>query len=296
MPSIRALSAFSFLALLIVPRFAGAAFPNPILWNKLGSTSEITASAYGPNLGFYNDDYPFDVDVAATPAYVPGEFGNAASISGSYNTPYRMHNIVWSNVNQYLNPERGTIEAWYKQNSDPVAFDHGVYRIFDGSYGLGSGIGLTSEVPSGPAQLYFGMDFGGTPVGVSSNISAFNGSWIHVAGVWDRNGIASTADKVRLYVNGNKVAANTSGAWGTSVGLLADIAGGNDANIAGQFAVDNLKVWDGPITDFSQRFNESFIPEPALLPLGAVVLLGFSRRKRPNRRTAWRSSGSSRST
>jgi len=287
MQSVRALSAFPVFAIIllfITPAFgATASFPNPILWNKLGSASEVTNSAFGPNLGFYTGNN--GVDVPANQAYIPGVFGNAVSIGpGSYNFVDREHNVVWSNVNQYLNPERGTIEAWYKQNSDPVAFDHGVYRIFDGSYGLGSGIGMTSEVPSGPPALYFGLDFGGTNVGVSTNISAFNGSWIHVAGVWDRNGIASSTDKVRLYVNGAKVAANSSGAWGTTVGMLADIAGGNDQNIAGQFAVDNLKVWDGPITDFSHRFDESFIPEPGVMPLFAGAMLLLNRRNRASRR------------
>ena len=36
------------------------------------------------------------------------------------------------------------------------------------------------------------MDFGGTPSFVSYNISPYNGTWIHLAGVWDRNGIGNT--------------------------------------------------------------------------------------------------------
>ena len=201
----------------------------------------------------------------------------------------REHNVLWSGLDQYLNPNQGTISVWYKQNSDPVGFDHGVYRIFDGSYGLGSGIGMTSEVPfpsSGPPMLYFGMAFDGTYSGVSYDISPFNGTWVHLAGVWDRNGIDNSADKIRLYVNGDDVASTTIEGWGTAVGQYADIAGGNDQNIAGQFAIDNLKVYDTALTDFSDRFIEASVPEPAnsCLVVVGLLVIGASR-------AAWRGRG-----
>src|SRR5262249_29224603 len=155
-----------------------------------------------------------------------------------------------NNLNQYLNPDRGTIEAWYKQNTDPVGYSYGVYRIFDGAYGLGSGIGLAVEAASGET-LNFGLEFGGTYSGVSYNISAYNGTWIHVAGVWDRAGIAASGDKLRLYINGNVVAASGVASWGSVVGQQADIGGGNDGDIANKFAIDNLQVFDTALTDFS---------------------------------------------
>ena len=165
-----------------------------VLWNKLGSATEVLNSAYGPNLSFYNT--PNGFDIVGNPAFVPGVFGNGVTIGpGGYSVVLREHTVLWSGLNQYLNPDRGTISVWYKQNTDPVGFDHGVYRIFDGSYGLGSGIGLVSQTPfpsSGPSMLYFGMDFGGTYSGVSYNISPFNETWVHLAGVWDRDGIANS--------------------------------------------------------------------------------------------------------
>jgi Concanavalin A-like lectin/glucanases superfamily len=258
-----------------------AATPGLLLWNKLGSATEVLNSAYGPNLSFYNT--PGGFDVVGNPAFVPGVFGNGVSIGpGNYSFEQREHTVVWSGVDQYLNPDRGTISVWYEQNSDPVGFDHGVYRIFDGSYGLGTGIGMVSQTPfpsSGPSLLYFGMDFGGTYSGVSYNISPFNGTWVHLAGVWDSDGIANSADTIRLYVNGDAVASATIGGWGGVVGQYADIAGGNDQNIAGQFAIDNLKVYDVALTDFSDRFNEGSIPEPASGCLGLIGLLmiGISR-------------------
>ena len=278
-----ATSAFALLAMSMQATGARGASPGIVLWNKLGSTSEVLNSAYGPNLGFFNS--PSFVDVVGNPDYPPGVFGNGLSIGpGSYYSQAREHTVVWSGVDQFLNPEQGTISVWYKQNSNPLNFDHGVYRLFDGPYGLSTGIGLwtQSSFPSpGPPTLNFGMDFGGTVASVSYDSSSLNGPWIHVAGVWNRNGIDSTANTIRLYINGNVVASTTSAGWGTSVGQLADIAGGNDGNIAGQFAIDNLKVYNVAVTDFSDRFTEG-IPEPtsACLALIAMILLAVRRTKR----------------
>jgi hypothetical protein len=279
-----AASVVALLALSMLPHLAQAASPGIVLWNTLGSTSEVLNSAYGPNLGFFNaPNWP---DVVGNPDYVPGVFGGALTIGpGSYNFVDREHTVVWSGVDQYLDPERGTISVWYQQNSTPVGFDHGIYRLFDGAYGLTSAIGLWSQssFPSpGPPTLEFHLAFGGSDEGVSYDTSSLNnGTWIHVAGVWDRAGIDNTADTIRLYIDGNVVASTTGAGWGNTVGQDADIAGGNDANIAGQFAIDNLKVYNVAITDFSDRFTEG-IPEPAsvCLALVAMVFLAASRTKR----------------
>ena len=86
---------------------------------KLGSAAEVTNSSYGPNLSFFNN--PDVLNVIGNPGFVSGVFGNGVTIApGSYNFVDREHTVVWSNLNQYLNPNRGTIECWYKQNEDPV--------------------------------------------------------------------------------------------------------------------------------------------------------------------------------
>ena len=71
---------------------------------------------------------------------------------------------------------------------------------------------------------------------------------------------------------------HNDGGWGTTVGQLADIAGGNDQNIAGQFAIDNLKVYNVAVTDFSDRFVEG-IPEPASACLALVAMVFFATRR-----------------
>ena len=272
----------SLFVLAMFMTLATAVNAAPLLWNQLGSTSEVLNSGYGPNLSFFNTPgNPTGVDVIATPAYVPGVFGNALTIgAGDYSGLRRAHNAVWENLDQHLNPNRGTVEVWYKQNAIPVAFEHGAYRIFDGGYGLGAGIHFWNDANVNNPLLRFGVEFGGTYTGVQHNISPYTGSWIHLAGVWDRDGIAGSADTVRLYLNGSVIAASTAGGWGTTVGQRADIGGGNDAGAADKFALDNIKVYDTAVTDFSNRFDESSLPEPSSLALAGAAVLPLLRRRR----------------
>src|SRR4051794_36761793 len=100
-----AISALALCVLSMVPMVSRAAAPGIVLWNKLGSAAEVLGSAYGPNLDFYNT--PGGLDVVGNPNYVPGVFGNGLSIGpGGYNIVDREHTVVWSGVDQYLNPDR----------------------------------------------------------------------------------------------------------------------------------------------------------------------------------------------
>ena len=243
-----------------------------VLWNRLGSASEIQNSAYGPGLQFYGGGDVFSVP--ATPAYVPGVFGGALSIGpGNYSSEDRVHNVILNNANQYINSEHGTVEFWYLQNRDPVDYVNGIFRMFDGGFGLGGGVGIEST----SSGLHFNLQFGGTFVDVQDNILPFDGTWIHIAGVWDRAGINGSTDTMRLYVNGTVVASTSLNTWGTTMGTRVDIGGANDYDIVNAFAEDNLKVYDFAMTDFSHRFDENWIvPEPAtgaLLALGCLLVV-----------------------
>jgi hypothetical protein len=125
--------------------------------------------------------------------------------------------------------------------------------------------------------------FGGNFIDVVQNISTLNDTWIHVAGVWDRAGIGGSSDTVRLYVDGSVVASSMANDWGNTAGTRADIAGANDYDIVGQFYVDNLKVWNYAVTDFSHRFDENWgVPEPAsagLMVFAGGILFGMRRRR-----------------
>jgi hypothetical protein len=193
-----------------------------------------------------------------------------------------------------LDPEQGAVEAWYRQASDPVPYRHNPHRIFGGPYSL-TGVDevqLFSQdrLDSGDPRLHFSIFFGDEPppfipahvVPVRSlvdgrqgyPISTLNRSWIHVAGVWDRSGIAGSADKVRLYVNGEVVAASQSSSWGTTPcarrrpagqwRCFTDVAGCNDT-CANTFEVDNLKLWNYAKTDYGDRFVEGTAAAAGLL-------------------------------
>jgi hypothetical protein len=114
-----------------------------LLWNKLGSASEVTHSAYGPNLVFFDCrdlSTPYfgercATDVPGTLAHPKGVFGGAASIGGGpYFSTARVHTAMLRA--SILNPEHGAVEAWYRQDKDPVPGEHDQYRIFGGPYSL----------------------------------------------------------------------------------------------------------------------------------------------------------------
>jgi hypothetical protein len=252
-----------------------------VFWNRLGSETEVLNSVAGPNLEFYGGgDF---LSVPAVPDYLPGVFGGALTIGpGSYSSTNRVHNVVLNNADQVLNSERGTVEAWFQQTANPIPYQNGIYRIFDGGFGLGSGLGLES-LPDG---LNFNLAFGGTFIAVQHDISAMNDTWIHVAGVWDRAGIGGSADRLRLYVNGSIAASTSANDWGTAVGSRVDVAGANDNDIVGKFYVANMKVYDFAVTDFSHRFDENWVvPEPVTAThcAWATVLLLWRLPKRQTR-------------
>jgi Concanavalin A-like lectin/glucanases superfamily len=268
---------------------AGTSVPRGLLlWNTLGSEDEITHSAYGPNLVSSTcADFEFGcgIDVPGTLGYPAGVFGGAASVTGGpYFPTARVHTALLRD--SIMNPEHGAVEVWYRQESDPVPYSHNPHRIFGGPYSL-TGIDEVNLYSmdandSGDPRLHFNLFFGEEPppftpphlVGARSladgidgyPISAHNGQWIHIAGVWDRNGIAGSADTIRLYVDGQVVAASQESDWGSTTcdrrlpgrdRCFLDVAGCNDT-CADTFAVDNLKVWDYAKTDYSDRFQEGF--------------------------------------
>jgi hypothetical protein len=224
-----------------------------------------------------------------------GSLGVAALLAGSGNSYFsgaRVHTALLRD--SILDPEHGAVEAWYRQANDPVPGKHNPHRIFGGPYSL-TGVDevqLFSQdrLDSGDPRLHFSVFFDDEPppftephvVAVHSlvdgrqgyPISALNGNWIHVAGVWDRSGIAGSADSVRLYVNGEVVAASRARSWGNTPcagrrpagqwRCLTDVAGCNDTCVK-HFAVDNLKLWNYAKTDYSDRFTEGSSAVPGLL-------------------------------
>jgi|GEM_PF-1809725 len=243
-------------------------FQGLVLWNKLGSDNEVLNSAFGPNLEFYTGGGGFEVP--GDRVYVPGKEGDSVTLKGQYSALDRVHNLVLNNVSNYIDPEKGCVEVWYYQSGVPVAYSHGEYRLFDGSFGLGSGMFL--DVAASTNSMRFMLEFGGAHRKIEydpSNIPNYH--WVHVAASWDRNGIEGSQDTMRLYVGGNIVASANWTDWGTAVGSAADICGGNDQNIAGKFRVDELKIWDYAKTDFGlDLFTLAVTPNPIIAGANAT--------------------------
>jgi hypothetical protein len=240
-----------------------------VFWNTLGSTQEITHSKVGPNLFFYDSaSYGGGLsDIKAIPEFLNGKYGNAITIgpSADYFTPSFAHNVVLRNVSQVINSEHGCIEFWYYQKEDPLHFSYGIYRLWDGYAGLGGKLtfwaanagtvgGLFNfEITVNPTTI---ISLQYNPGGDVRNNHDLNNRWIHLAVVWNINGIGNSNNTMQIYLDGNVVASGQEGDWGDLNSEVIDICGGNDEGIADKFSMDNLKVWNYAKTDFSDRFSE----------------------------------------
>ena len=256
-----------------------------ILWNTLGEplrgdAQRVWAEPRSLRLSGQDGVPHFgpkcSIDVPGTLAYVQGNSGGAATVGGPYFSEARVHTAVLRA--SILNPEHGAVDSGTRQTKNPSPFKHDQYRIFGGCYSLVGvdEISLCSRGDSGGPRLHFALFFGEEPPpyvpanmvearsvtdhAEGARISALNGTWMHIAGVWDRNGIGGSSDTVRLYVNGAILATSQQGSWGkTPCGrrvsarpggaCFIDVAGCND-KCAHTFAVDDLKVWDYAKTDF----------------------------------------------
>jgi hypothetical protein len=222
-----------------------------VLWNGLGSDEEVLNSFVGPNLEFFTGGG--GIHVQGDRDYVAGYDGNGVTLKGSYFNMARVHNIVLNNLGNYIDTEKGCIELWYFQTESPVAYHHGIYRLFGGSYGLGSGIAFQAQNAWGgiPARITFALSFGVPACFVWYDLANIpNDEWIHLAASWDRKGIDGTTETIRLYVNNVVVATTNNNHWGTIVGQRVDICGGNDEYVSGKFKMDELKIWDYAKTNF----------------------------------------------
>ena len=131
---------------------------------------------------------------------------------------------------------------------DPIGFDHGVYASST-DHGQRHWSGITSVVSTWSA--YFSM--AAARIRSRKRHSAFNGTDPRRWRV-DRSASTTRADTDPFVLTARRRCHDRCAS--TTVGQLADIAGGNDGNIAGQFAIDNLEVYNVAITDFSDRFTE----------------------------------------
>ena len=244
-------------ASMTFPGFTCAQSPSVTLWNKLDGGAVVVASEVGPSLNYYDPSVDGPGEIGNL-QFVPGKFGAAATLgAGHYYSTARVRALVLRDLRSVLNPERGTIAVWYKEKERPVPYQHNNYLIFGGGFDLFPPVQfLNSYDGVNPSTLKFYISFGGERSIVDALFSPPLNEWVHVAAVWDRNGIKGTPETVRLYVNGTRVSAITANTWGHGYDdNNVDILGGNDF-IQERFALDNLVIYSDAKTDFADRFNE----------------------------------------
>ncbi|NTV51391.1 MAG: LamG domain-containing protein [Candidatus Firestonebacteria bacterium] len=223
--------------------------PGLLLWNKLGSVDEVTHSLVGPNLTFSGN-------ATDNLVFEPVKYGNG----------FRSENR-WRGVEvpaAMLNPARGCYEMWFKsQVTRPVAYQYGRLQWLDQSpMGTGGFMQLVWDdgTPYGGVNNSLDVCVGDLNISIGT-FTAEIGRMYHLALVWDVNGIAGSQDTVRVYIDGNLYAATTqtyhpiAGNGVGNIGRIQNTTPGWD-DCFGKLTFDNLKIWDYPKTDFSDRFVE----------------------------------------
>lgn len=223
----------------------GPAAEGLVFWNTLANEKEALKSLVGPDPTPYKPHR--DAGVAAGRGFPGDGPASAMTITGSYASEVSARNLMLGDLGKVINPEEGCIELWYCQAARPVGYKYGVYRMFDGDYGLES----CAQVYAVPYGLVFEMKCGEKQQQEITVRSAAVPSrqWLHVAAVWNRKGINGSHDTMRVYIDGKLMVAGASGDWGSTAAGEADIGGGND-DCAGKYLIGNLKIWNREKTNF----------------------------------------------
>ncbi|UCF06592.1 MAG: hypothetical protein JSV33_06075 [bacterium] len=234
-----------------------------ILWNKLGSEHEVTHSRVGP-----------DGVIVGDIEYLPCQHGNGfkpLERTGDRNIPDNFIDFYGLNLGQ-----QGCIEFWY--HPDWIDSHVGcVVGLF--YYGLPSYwpeylqvlmTGYNDWQDLANFNAYQGLQDSSNQAWLTYRPSATPG-WttaepFHMAFMWD--GIApDQQDRVKMFINGNPIGSYhisgdpTFSNWPADAILrLGSRLSGGDWNRhhweGSEGIIDNIKIWNYPKTDFSDRFKE----------------------------------------
>lgn len=219
----------------------------PVLWNRLGSIQEVIMSEIGPG-GIPRGSFNFEHEVQFGKGFTP----NTGRAGSGVDFPTTV-----------ADPERGAIEFWAKFYDLPRAYRYGVYGFVNASHWSHNVLSFdwyNGTMQGDTGKLQFVLVFNGQgrvleyrPFGPELDEP------VHLAVVWDRGGIEGSGDYMRIYVDGEIVAANSQdhdwGASNTSGTFRVGAPWDNDFQ-TDRYTLDNLKVWDFAKTDFSDRFDE----------------------------------------
>lgn len=212
-----------------------------LLENSLGSADAVENSEVGPG-GAIVGQVNFDHDVMGGKGITP-------------NTGYAGSGVDFPTT--IVDPESGSVEMWVKFYDIPRPYSHGVYGFVNVNHWRVSGIPHNVMVfawHNNNSNLNFGLRFNGSEADVSFlNFNPAMDTPVHLACVWDREGIDGSGDYMRIYVDGQLVAANnTNNSWGNdNTSGAFRVAAPWDWNYGtDRYTVANLKVWDHAKTEF----------------------------------------------
>ena len=208
-----------------------------VIWNKLGSAAQVQNSEVGSN-----------GNISGSVEYGTVKFGNGTKASAGDGRVYFPSTILQNN-------NAGCIEFWIKPLSAKTNYTKGGY-YFD-AYNEVTFTGFQCVIDWINYKVTFGIYHqpGPTIIIKESTPYMWNaGELVHIACVYDKNGIDATSDTVRIYING--VSANQTNASLNTLGsgpiYLNNHRLGRDDLFSTDY-IDNIKIWDFAKTDFSDR-------------------------------------------
>jgi hypothetical protein len=203
---------------------------NLVLWNKLGSTTEVENSEIGPD-GVVAGTVNFDNTVKFGKGITP----NTGDAESGVDFPTTV-----------VDPEKGCVEMWVKFYYEPQPYTYGVFGFVNANHWTHNVMSLTWH--NNESLFQFALTFNGTRRSVDlTGFSPDLDTPVHIACAWDRSGIDGTSDFMRSYVNGTEVAANdTVNDWGTdnTSGDFRVAAPWDKDFSTDRYSVDNIKVWN----------------------------------------------------
>jgi Secretion system C-terminal sorting domain/FIMAH domain len=248
---------------------------NLLLWNKLGSQTEIENSDFGPDGSIYGSGISFPT----------GFFDNGFTSNGSNTGP---NFGLW----EAFNPDydlAGTVEFWWKPQRNYDEGNSPPDEVFIS--------GLWGNPMKVPFQLIYRWreheGLGGIEARVHctdglehvfriGKVAPFNaGDWVHIAFLWDIEGIHEEGEPIfyGAYVDGIYYPFFDVNSPGVSINyriekrLGAYLSMGYydaDWGVRLEGILDNIKVWNYAKTDFSDRFLEPTI-ELAIEDLESII-------------------------
>ena len=229
--------------------------PGLVLWNKLGSDIEVQNSEEGLNLS-----------ISGTPIYEPAQHGN-----GVYFNSETEYLATDSSV---LPKKRGCVEYWWKPDYDYDVVNSQYNCRFWGSSGGYVGINYSKlrvggfysyNVTTFTLQYSLQDNAGARSIVINVPPQPFQADdLVHLAFVWDVDGQIEGQYTLAIYQNGARIGAGTQDIsadmeleWDSPNMRICNFDGDTTMGWDGvKGSMDNLKIWNYPKTDFSDRFVE----------------------------------------